>query len=47
MMWASGWRVYFTKEKSSVILLLSGGNKNAQKKDIQRARILIQKYARN
>jgi putative addiction module killer protein len=45
--WANGWRVYFTKERSLIILLLSGGNKNAQKKDIQKARILIQRYARN
>lgn len=45
--WANGWRVYFTKERDSIIVLLSGGNKNAQKKDIQKARILIQKYARN
>jgi putative addiction module killer protein len=45
--WTNGWRVYFTKEKGLIILLLSGGNKNAQKKDIQKARILIQRYARN
>lgn len=45
--WANGWRVYFTKERGSTVLLLSGGNKNAQKKDIERARVLIQKYARN
>lgn len=45
--WANGWRVYFVKEKSTIILLLNGGNKNAQKKDIEKARILIQRYARN
>lgn len=45
--WTNGWRVYFAKENNSIILLLCGGNKNAQKKDIQKARILIQKYARN
>lgn len=45
--WTNGWRVYFVKEKSTIILLLNGGNKNAQKKDIEKARILIQKYARN
>lgn len=45
--WANGWRVYFTKDRDAIVLLLSGGNKNAQKKDIQKARILIQKYARN
>lgn len=45
--WNNGWRVYFVKEKAAIILLLNGGNKNAQKKDIEKARILIQKYARN
>ena len=45
--WANGWRVYFAKEKASIILLLNGGNKNAQKKDIQKARVLLQKYAGN
>ena len=35
--WANGWRVYFIKENASIILLLNGGNKNAQKKDIEKA----------
>ena len=45
--WANGWRVYFVKEKSTIILLLNGGNKNAQKKDIEKARILVARYTRN
>jgi putative addiction module killer protein len=45
--WNNGWRVYFVKGKTAIILLLNGGNKNAQKKDIEKARILIQKYARD
>lgn len=45
--WNNGWRVYFVREKAAIILLLNGGNKNAQKKDIEKARILIQKYGRN
>lgn len=40
----NGWRVYFVKKRASLILVLNGGNKNAQKKDIEKARILIQKY---
>lgn len=45
--WINGWRIYFVKEKSMIVLLLNGGNKNAQKKDIEKARILIQRYARD
>lgn len=43
--WKNGRRIYFTKIDTVVILLLSGGLKNAQKKDIQKARILLQRYA--
>ena len=43
--WKSGRRVYFTKVGVRIILLLSGGLKNAQKKDIKKARQLIGKYA--
>lgn len=42
--WKNGRRVYFTKIDSLVILLLVGGLKNAQKKDIKKARVLIEKY---
>jgi putative addiction module killer protein len=30
--WKNGWRVYFVKEKASIILLLNGGNKMRRKK---------------
>lgn len=43
--WKNGRRVYFVKTGSVIILLLNGGLKNAQKKDIQKARILLQRYA--
>lgn len=36
----SGYRVYFGREKSTLILILSGGTKASQKKDIKKA----QKY---
>lgn len=46
--WKNGWRVYFAKavrSDGSVVLLLLGGMKNAQKKDIERARLLLRRYA--
>jgi len=46
--WANGWRVYFARIYSpdgSVVLLILGGNKNGQTKDIRRARIFLQRYA--
>jgi len=43
--WKSGRRIYFSKTGSTVIILLNGGLKNAQKKDIQKARILLERHA--
>jgi putative addiction module killer protein len=43
--WKNGWRVYFFKESLVGIILLIGGSKNAQEKDIQRARLLLRRYA--
>lgn len=43
--WKNGWRVYFFKESLTGIVLLIGGSKNAQEKDIQRARLLLRRYA--
>ena len=45
--WKNGWRVYFTKVEDArghVVLLLLGGLKNAQKKDMERARRLLREY---
>ncbi len=43
--WKNGMRVYFFKEDDETIFLLLGGLKNAQKKDIKKAKLLFQKYA--
>lgn len=43
--WKNGMRIYFIRNDENSILLLSGGFKNAQKKDIKKAKILLRKYA--
>ena len=43
--WANGWRIYFFKEGRNIIVLLIGGHKNAQEKEIQKARLLLRRYA--
>lgn len=39
--WTNGWRVYFINIGYKKILLINGGHKNEQKKDIKKARIYI------
>jgi len=43
--WKNGWRIYFFKEGKNMIVLLVGGHKNAQEKEIQKARLLLRRYA--
>jgi len=40
----SGLRIYFGREKDTLILLLTGGNKGSQNKDIEKAKIYWKKY---
>ena len=43
----SGYRVYFGKVGSTVILLLMGGDKHSQKRDIQKAKYYLHEYKTN
>ena len=43
--WKNGRRVYFAKLKDKIILLLIGGYKNEQKKNIKEAHTLLKRYA--
>lgn len=42
--YGAGYRVYFAKHKRSVVLLLIGGNKQTQQKDIKKAKLLWQDF---
>ena len=44
--WKSGRRIYFTiyQHKEKIVLLLLGGDKNGQNKDIKKAKALLKKY---
>lgn len=42
----SGYRVYFGQEGETIIILVSGGDKSAQDKDIKTARVLWAEYGR-
>ncbi len=41
-----GYRVYFAQEKDRIILLLSGGDKGSQERDIREAKVYLQDYRR-
>ena len=43
--WKNGRRIYFSKVGKQVLLLLNGGFKNAQKKDIKKAKHILRRHA--
>ena len=42
--WKNGWRVYFSRIGHKKIVLIIGGHKNEQEKDIKKARILLRRF---
>jgi putative addiction module killer protein len=44
--WGPGYRVYYGLEDSKIVLLLCGGNKSSQKKDIARASQMWKEFKR-
>lgn len=43
----AGYRIYFAKESQTLVVLLIGGDKNSQKRDIEKAVVLLKEYLRN
>lgn len=43
----SGYRVYFGEENGNIVILLSGGDKSGQKRDIKNARAYWQEHKDN
>lgn len=42
--WEPGYRVYFARAGNTIVLLLCGGNKTTQQKDIEHAKAYFQDY---
>lgn len=42
-----GYRVYYTEIENTIVLLINGGDKSAQSKDIKKAQELLNKWRSN
>ena len=45
--YAKGYRVYIKEQGGTITLLLNGGDKSTQQKDIEKAKLLWNKYKKN
>ena len=43
----SGYRVYFAEDGDTLVLLLTGGDKSSQKKDVELEKVYLQDYLDN
>lgn len=44
--WGPGYRLYFGRDGQAIVLLLNGGTKRRQERDIQQAKLLWSEYKR-
>ena len=44
MFFGSGYRIYFGEQGNDIVVLLSGGDKGSQSKDIQQAKVYWKEY---
>jgi len=44
--WGPGYRVYYTEVRREIIILLCGGSKSGQQRDIETARKLAARYTK-
>ena len=47
LFFGAGYRVYFGEDGAKIVILLSGGDKSTQKKDIKAAKAYWQEYQKN
>ncbi len=44
MKFGSGYRIYYTEVDNVIVLLINGGDKSTQTKDIEKAKLILQEW---